>query len=348
MAVCNVERFLPEAIESVLAQTFTDFELIVIDFGSTDSSKAIVSGYAAKDGRIKLHEISNCGLAEARNAACSHVTAPYIAVMDADDICLPDRLRWEVEFMEKNPNVGLLGGATDWIDAAGRSLGLHNFPTEDREIKVALETHFPFCHPTMLIRQTAFTAVGGYRNAFVFAHDYDLGVRVAERFCCANLKQLVLKYRIHPYQISLRKQQQQTLCRLAAQASVSFRRSGKLDPLDAADQITPRTLVALGVPEARQRRILAADGRNWIRSMTAAGEYRAALSAASDMLKSDRADIEAWQIADLQLTVAQLHWKQGEFLKAIGAAGRAVVTRPLIVGRPIKGLLRRVHRGSSN
>jgi hypothetical protein len=341
MAVCNVERFLAESIESVLRQTFADFEFIIVDFGSTDKSKAIAASYAAKDRRIKFYEITNRGLAEARNAACSHAQGRYIAVMDADDVSLPERLEWEVDFLERKPEVGLVGGATDWIDSAGRSLGLHEFPTEDREIKLALESRFPFCHPTILMRNVVFKEVGGYRKPFVFAHDYDLGVRIAERFRCANLKQVVLKYRIHPHQISLRGQRQQTLCRLAAQASVAFRKSGKPDPLDSAEQITSPTLVALGVPEDRQRKILAADCRNWIRSMSAAGENSAALQAASDLLQSDRAGVEAWQIADLHLTMAQLYWQQGKPSRAILAIGRALATRPLVTGRPLKALLRR-------
>jgi hypothetical protein len=347
MPVCNVERFLAESIESVLGQTFTGFEFIIVDFGSTDKSRAIVANVAAKHNRIRAYEIPNCVLAEGRNASCSHARGRYVAVMDADDVCLPERLKWEVDFMEANPEVGLVGGATDWIDSMGRSLGLHDFPTEDREIKLALETRFPFCHPTILMRHVVFEEVGGYRKPFVFAHDYDLGVRVAERFRCANLKQVVLKYRIHPQQVSLGRQQQQTLCRLAAQASAAFRKSGKPDPLDSAEQITPAMLVAFGAPEDRQRSIVAADRRNWIRTMTAAGEYSAALQAALDLLHADHAGVEAWQIADLHLTMAQVYWKQGEFLSSLASVCRAVARRPLIVGRPLRGLFRRNADGAT-
>src|SRR5579864_6120600 len=107
MIVYNVERFLGEAIQSILGQTFREFEFLIVDFGSTDESKSIVSSFAAKDRRIKLHEIQNCGLAEARNAGCSLAQGKYIAIIDADDISLPERLRWQVDFMEKHPEVGL-------------------------------------------------------------------------------------------------------------------------------------------------------------------------------------------------------------------------------------------------
>ena len=88
MVICNVDRFLAEAIESILAQSFRDFEFIIVDFGSADNSKAIASHYAAEDTRIKFHEIPHCGLAEARNAGCALAQARYIAIMDADDVSL--------------------------------------------------------------------------------------------------------------------------------------------------------------------------------------------------------------------------------------------------------------------
>ena len=86
LVVCNVERFLGEAIESILRQTFREFEFIIVDFGSTDKSKEIVSSYAAKDVRVRLHEIPLCGLAEARNAGCFLARGKYIAIVDADDV----------------------------------------------------------------------------------------------------------------------------------------------------------------------------------------------------------------------------------------------------------------------
>ncbi len=336
MALCNVERFLAEAIESVLRQTFTDFEFILVDFGSTDSSKAIASAFAAKDSRIKLYEIPNCGLAEARNAACSHAQGRYIAVMDADDVCLPERLRWEVDFMEKNPEVGLVGGATDWIDATGRSLGIHAVPREDHEIRLALITRCPFWHPTVLVRREALALVGGYRAAFVFAHDYDMELRVAEHFDCANLKQVVLKYRIHPSQVTFRKQRLQTLCKLAAQASAASRRESKPDPLNAVREITPALLTGLGVSEALQQNVLVSDCRNWIRSMSAAHEDAVTLDATLKLLDSKLQHVERWQIADLYLTAALLYWKQKCFTKSFFAAIRALAIRPAVVWRPLR------------
>src|SRR5580700_1613954 len=131
MVVCNVDRFLTEAIESIFGQTFRDFEFIIVDFGSTDNSKSIIASCAAKDPRIRFHEIRHCGLAEARNAACFLAQGQYIAVMDADDVSVPERLQWEAEFLRSHPEVGVVGGAKEWIDATGRSLFINGDPSED-------------------------------------------------------------------------------------------------------------------------------------------------------------------------------------------------------------------------
>src|ERR1700722_19795108 len=122
MVVCNVDRFLEEAIESILTQTFRDFEFIILDFGSTDRTKEITARYAARDSRIKLSEIPHCSLTEARNAACFLAQGQYIANMDADDVSLPDRLMWQADFMERHPQVGVVGGGVEAIDATGASL----------------------------------------------------------------------------------------------------------------------------------------------------------------------------------------------------------------------------------
>ena len=338
MVTCNVEHFLAEAIESILGQTFREFEFIIVDFGSTDSSKAIAQSYAAKDARVRLHEIPHCGLAAARNASCFLARGRYVAIMDADDVSLPDRLRWEIDFMEAHPEVGVLGGDTEWIDAAGKSFRVERFPTDDHAIRVALSAGCAFCQPTVLIRKEAFELVGGYRTAFVFAEDCDLWLRMAEHSQLANLGHVVLKYRSHPQQVQLRKARQQSLCILAAQASASSRKNGDVDPLTSVEEITPAVLVAMGVSEATQQ--INAD-RDVIRALNLAGDYSGSLKAASEALQSpDWEYAERWQLAETWLIVARLYWKQGKFARSFFAAGRAFITRPVIAGRPLRPFLR--------
>jgi hypothetical protein len=340
MVVCNVDRFLAESIESILGQTFKDFEFIIADFGSTDASKSIISTYAVKDKRIKFHEIPSCVLPEARNAGCLLAQGKYIAIMDADDVSLPDRLLWQIEFMEKHREVGALGGAVEWMDATGRPLRKMAHPLRDAEIQSALLRYSALWQPSALVRRDAFVAAGGYRPAFVVSHDYDLWLRIAERFQLANLEQVVLNYRIHPYQVSLRKRRQQSICCLAAQAAAIARRNGAPDPLNGVKEITPVVLAGLGVTETKLQATLASECRWWIRSVFAAGQDELALKSAVEMLRGDWKHAERWHIADVQLIVARIYWRQKRFLSSFLAACRAVLIRPILVGRPFNSTLR--------
>jgi hypothetical protein len=245
--------------------------------------------------------------------------------------------------MEEHPEVGLLGGVTECIDATGAPLAMrsHDFPAEDGEIRSALAVGCPFSQPTVLIRKEAFVLVGGYRTLFVQAEDYDLWLRISEHFRCANLKELVLKYRIHPHQISMRRRTEQTLCVLAAQASAAARKTGAQEPLNSFTKITAAALASLGVDEATQERKVLSDCRNWIRNMCLAGEDSAALAAAIEIVETSWVYPERRQIADLHLTIAGLYWRQKNFLQCFLAAVRAAATRPGIVGRPLRLLLQR-------
>jgi hypothetical protein len=346
MVVCNVERFLSEAIESILGQTYRDFEFVIVDFGSSDKSKEIISSYAARDSRIKLHQISHCGLAEARNYACALAQGRYIAIMDADDISVPERLAWEVEFLEGHPQVGVVGGAVDWVDATGRSLqstwtALHP-PVGNREIVSALQKENQFWQPSVLMRCDAFTSVGGYREAFAPAEDYDLWLRISEKFEMANLDRVVLKYRIHPNQVSMRKHKQQNISSLAALLSAMSRRTGSPDPMEAVTEITPELLVGLGIDEAKQRTALATGYNGWMQIMMAAKEWPAALNAANEMLNlSDPKKLGPRATADMRLEIARLYWKNNRYSMSVISAVHAVITRPRLAGRPFVRLLHR-------
>lgn len=350
MIVCNVERFLAEAIESILGQTFRDFEFLIVDYGSTDKSKTIISSFAAKDKRIKLHEIPNCGLAEARNAGCFLAQGTYIAIIDADNISLPERLKWEVEFMEKHPEVGVVGGMMEAIDATGTSLpdsalpyGAAPRPVENCEIQSALQSYCAIWQNSVLMRSEAFALVGGYRTVFLQAEDYDLWLRIAERFEMANLKQAVFKLRYHPHQLSVRKRTEQSLCTHAARASAACRRSGQPDPLDSIKEITPAVLARLGVSYATQQTALSDEYQRQIHCMCATGEWSVAMNLVIEMLRSsDWKYGERRVIANMRLEAAQVYWKNNRFLKSIFSAGHAVMTRPMLVGRPVKRLLERL------
>lgn len=342
MAVCNAERFLAEAIQSILDQTLKSLELIIVDYGSTDNSKSIILGFEARDSRVKFHEVPSCVLPDARNAGCFRAQGRYIAIMDADDASLPDRLQREADYMESHPQVGLLGGAVEWMDSSGRSFHVHRHPTSDPEIKCELLTHSVFWHPTIVMRKDAFVSVGGYRAVFVCAHDYDLAARIAENYECSNLNEIVLRYRVHPIQLTSGKQQLQTLCKLAVRASASARRKGEPDPLDTAREITSSSLAAWGIGEQTQRNSVVADGHVWIRSLMNAGEDAAALSAARRILGGCLDHVDPWRVSELHLCVAAIYWREKKIRKWLVAVGQAVLARPVVMGRPLKPLLQKL------
>jgi hypothetical protein len=343
MSVFNGERFLPEAVESILDQRFREFEFIIINDGSTDRSPSILDSYQNCDARLRVYHEEHAGLIKSLNRGFELARGKYLARMDADDVAIKDRLGWQVDFMEVHQETGVLGGAVEWIDATGKSLGVYPNPAKDREIKAdLLQARCVFWHPTIVLRREVFAWAGGYRSGVVGAEDYDLWLRIADRFQLANLEAVVLKYRIHPNQESMHKRKQQTLSTLAAQASASYRKSGMLDPLNAVKEITPEVLTALGVTEARQQSQLASDCRHWIRLMSMAGEHEAALKVALEVLCSDLEYCEQWQVADLHLTVARLYWRHKRFAKSFLAAGHAVAKYPIVLGRPLKALIRRL------
>ena len=342
MVIRDVERFLPEAIESILHQTLRDFEFIIVDFGSTDKSKDIVASYAANDSRVKLSEIFPCSYIEAKIAACSLPKGRYIAIQDADDVSLPDRLQAEIDFLEKRPEIGLLGGAVQWIDSQGNFLtSVDDYPTEDTEIRLELRVRNTFWHPTVLILREAFVRVGGYRAAFTQSDDYDLWLRISEHYECANLGRKVLNYRIHPHQLSFRKRKDQILCALAAQAAASLRKEGKLDPLNSAKEITPALLAEMGVSEAVQKKSLASGYFGYINHMFEAGAYEAVPEATVEMLEVCRGKhLEPSLISEMHILSARAFWRQGRIISGVLSIARAGLARPRVLGRPLKRFLR--------
>jgi GT2 family glycosyltransferase len=345
MSVFNGERFLAEAVDSVLNQSFLDFEFIVIDDGSTDGSGGILDSYQERDSRLRVYHQDNKGRVESLNWGCSIARGKYIARMDADDISIRDRLMWQVDFMEEHPEVGVLGGAVEFIDASERTFFISRYPVGDKEIQVALREYCAIWHPTVLMRREIFASTDGYRAFGLDAEDYDLWLRIAERSQIANLKPVLLKYRIHANQVSGSNSKQQRLSALAAQAAAASRRNGNPDPLIPGVQITPSFLVSLGVSEATQQRAVAATYEMWIRIMSLMGDRPAVLNLRIELLRSCRSEyLDRRVVADARIAVAEVHWRQRRFLRSFVAIGHAVITRPMILGRPLRLLWRRLKK----
>ncbi len=210
MPVYNAERYVAEAVESILNQSFADFEFLILDDGSTDRSLKILQQYAAQDARIQLTSRPNRGLVVTLNELLTQAKADLIARMDADDVALPDRFARQVEFLQAHPEVVCVGGAQDWIDEAGRFLIHHAEVEQDAEIQPLILTgQIPINHPSVLMRRAAVVQVGGYDASTYPAEDLDLWLRLGEVGALANLRETVLKYRQHERSISELKQIEQ-------------------------------------------------------------------------------------------------------------------------------------------
>jgi glycosyltransferase involved in cell wall biosynthesis len=207
MAVYNGERYLREAVESILAQTYPDFEVIIIDDGSSDASAGMLEEFARRDDRVRLVRQENIGLTRTLNKAIELSGGELLARMDADDIAMPDRLRRQVEFMQQHPRVVLLGGAYELIDGRGRLLTRITPPLDDQPLQeLALAGRTPICHPLAMMRRDAVLKTGGYDESLKVAQDLDLWLRLGEVGELACLPDVLLKYRQHEESVSEAKQ----------------------------------------------------------------------------------------------------------------------------------------------
>jgi glycosyltransferase involved in cell wall biosynthesis len=210
MPVYNAQRYLEEAVESILGQTFRDFEFLIIDDGSTDRSLAILKRYAAQDTRIRLSSKANAGHTVRLNEMLHQARGDLIARMDADDVALPERFARQVDFLRSHPEVDLVGGAQEHISAKGYHLFVYREPLEHREIQEsALAGICPICHPSVMMRRNAVLAVGGYRVELMPAEDFDLWLRMGERGLLANLPEVITRYRVHESSVSASLQHRQ-------------------------------------------------------------------------------------------------------------------------------------------
>lgn len=203
MPVYNGERFLRTAVDSVLAQTFGDWELIVIDDASTDSTPEILAAY--RDPRIQvLHNERNKHTAASLNRGIAAACGRYIANLDADDVFLPGRLAEQVRHLETHPGVVLVASAAHLIDEHGARVGLHPGGLNDCELKFTFVSRNPVIHSTVLFRAEAAGQLHGYSEdpGYSTVSDYEFWSRFAFRGKAHVLPQPLAEYRIHPSSMS--------------------------------------------------------------------------------------------------------------------------------------------------
>jgi glycosyltransferase involved in cell wall biosynthesis len=197
MSVFNGERFLREAVDSLLGQTFREFELVVVDDGSNDGTAAILRSY--KDRRIRTTRSPvNVGQPAGLNRGLASSAGTYVARLDADDVALPERLARQVAFLDARPDTAALGSAWIEIDENGRRGPVRLPPTDSIGIRWRLLFSNSFLHSSMLVRRSALEEVGAYDESIGYGEDYELWSRVAARFEVANLPDPLVLYRQGP------------------------------------------------------------------------------------------------------------------------------------------------------
>lgn len=195
MSVYNGERHLKEAIDSILKQTYNDFEFIIINDGSTDGTAQIFAEF--QDQRLRILHQKNMGLPKSLNKAINLAQGKYIARMDADDIALPQRLEKQVRFLEENPSIAVLGSMCNEIDWRGNVTPCPVYPLTDAEIRKEIVKRNPFIHSSVIMRREIFNIVGLYNEDCRYSQDYELWFRVIKHFKVANLPEILIMRRLH-------------------------------------------------------------------------------------------------------------------------------------------------------
>ena len=201
ITVFNCDEYIEQSVASALSQTIEDFEVIVVDDGSTDRTAQMLD--RIEDRRLKTFHCPRIGRARALNFGLERCASPYVAILDADDIAFPRRLRLQADFLSNNPDIVLVGSKfRTFIDADGRLTGRENLlPTESREILVMLKAmKYPLAHSSIMFRKEAVRELGGYDENLPCYGDLDLYVRAASNFKFANIGERLSLKRLHPKQ----------------------------------------------------------------------------------------------------------------------------------------------------
>ena len=264
MPVHDGERFVREAVGSILAQTVSDLELIVIDDGSTDETGAILAELASHEQRLVVGRTEHIGQADARNAAVAMARAELIAFLDADDVAYPDRLERQIGFLREHEEVALLGGALTFVNGAGRVFAEDvRYPLTDEDVREAFSHTTPVLTSAAMVRRSAFEEAGGFRRLFADSEDLDLWLRISERHAIVNLPETVVRYRIHGGQASFQRLERQSLTALAARMAADARARGENDPFEGLDRVDRPMLLTLGATDEDVARTVVVQG-TWL------------------------------------------------------------------------------------
>jgi glycosyltransferase involved in cell wall biosynthesis len=234
MPAYNAGRYVAEAIESVLRQTHSAFELVIVDDGSSDDTLAAARRFEPLDPRVRVVAQANSGIANTMNAALAGIRTEWVACMHADDVMLPDRLERQVAFVRENPDVAVVSGLVVMIDDAGREIGRSRSHLTTRDAvrtAVAAGECVAFNHPATMFRRSVVDAVGRYRQAFWPAEDTELWNRVAGAGHLVLVQpEFLLKYRVHGASASMSRSRLMVQKLAWMEKCMEARRTGEAEP----------------------------------------------------------------------------------------------------------------------
>ncbi|MBU0597098.1 glycosyltransferase [Patescibacteria group bacterium] len=203
ISVYNGEKYIKQAVESILNQTEEDWEMVIINDASTDKSPEIILELANHEPRIKfITNEKNLGLTKSLNRGLKECEGEYIARLDADDVSNRERLKIQMDFMENNKEVALCGSQGMYISEDGKKLGEKNLPTHYKDIKDKLLFNNQFIHSSLFLRRAVIDKVGFYNESFKTSQDYELVLRLAKNYPVVNLTERLVSWRVHPGSIS--------------------------------------------------------------------------------------------------------------------------------------------------
>jgi len=268
MPVYNAARWLPTALDSIVAQTFSDFELIAVNDGSTDGSLGILQTYAARDPRIRIISRPNTGIIGALNDGLAVARGEFVARMDADDESAPDRFRQQIEYFRAHRDLVAVGSAVTFMDGKGNSVQFCPRPMAHADIERDLLAGDggAMIHPAVMFRTDAVRQVGGYRMLDAKAQyfeDLDLFLRLARVGRLANLAAPLLRYRIHSSSINF--------------SSNPARRALRLQVLREACAVRNLPFPPASLTDDDQHRDAARHAREWAVTSLAYGSRRVAV-----------------------------------------------------------------------
>jgi len=222
MPVHNNEQFIKEAITSILKQSYSNFELIIVDDGSTDKSNKIIASFS--DKRIKIiRNKQNLGLTRSINIALKEATGNFLARMDGDDVSYPERFELQLKAFRERKDLFLVGAQADLIKENGEKIKTTNMPTDYESLRKVVIRYNPFIHPTLMFRRLLLEEIGFYNENFRYAQDYDFILRALKNHRCQNLDQPLLALRLTTRSTSLARHRQQQLTALLIRLRAVFK-----------------------------------------------------------------------------------------------------------------------------